>query len=484
MIAHWDLDASAVRSEFTTWIRNHCKHFDKLPLDSSMVHWDSIRSSRSATSSHRSFRITSDHSSSSSSSDKGKKDKGDKKSEKKEKEDRMKMEKADKAAKKKQKNLNGGKRGSTGKEDIQDGAEADTQLRKTPPPSNPANAEPEAIQDLEGLRLQLEITKQKAIEKRREYNLEPPPPGAEAGPAPTPISNATDSALDVTLTVEEQHQQQAGPIPQPAPAALAPSGEQQHQLQQQQQGVIPTVVTVPCSPSTTALPLQVPLSASQSTLSGQQQDQEGVQTISVSHPIVKEQTEMEKSLEAIALTLSRHNSFNRLPSATAATSGVSGPVSMPELSEVVTLSEVELAAVATSAPIVVDVQVAPVVPTPLEEIVTNTDCAPQPAITAGTEDIVDTTVTTRAEEIVHHDQEQTNEASNINAVAAIVDSPRLASSRDVPEVVPTETAVELVSTLPAKLPGELHSPTPDVVAIAVGDEPIVPQGEHPLCIRE
>ncbi|KAF9148627.1 hypothetical protein BG015_009634 [Linnemannia schmuckeri] len=301
---HWDLDANSVRSEYTTWIRNNCRHFDRLPLEPSMVHWDSIRSSRSTATSSRSIRHTTSNQSSSFSTDdpskKGKNDKkAEKKREKKEKKDRKKQEKIDKAEKKKQQKLAGKQqqgKGSmvagSGQEDAQIGEVTAAPVKTL---SNPANAEPEAIQDLEGLRRQQELRKLKAIEKRREYNLEPPAPVMEAAPPIGP----TDPALPAVEEQQQrqQQQQQVEPVP---PVSPAPQVEQQHQ--QQQQGIILTVITEPCSPTITTPPLQQPLpNTIQSTLSQQQQ-----------------QTEMEKSLEAIALTLSRGSSLNHLPSAVTA----------------------------------------------------------------------------------------------------------------------------------------------------------------------
>ncbi|KAG0264458.1 hypothetical protein BGZ95_003582, partial [Linnemannia exigua] len=152
-----------------------------------MVHWDSIRSSRSVTSS-RSIHSNSPSSSDGDSSGKGSKkkwgigwtSKENEKQEKKEKEKRKKAENAD-TTKKKQQKLAGGSMvagrgvGEQDGEQTQPGEESDvTALQKAP--SNPANAEPEAIQDLDGLRRQQELSKIKAIEKRREYNLEPPAP--------------------------------------------------------------------------------------------------------------------------------------------------------------------------------------------------------------------------------------------------------------------------------------------------------------------
>ncbi|KAG0374272.1 hypothetical protein BGX24_010597 [Mortierella sp. AD032] len=314
---HWDLDAHAVRSEFTSWIRSNCKHFDKLPLEPSMVHWDSIRSSRSVASS-RSTHSNSHSTSPSSDSDSSKKcskkkwgsggsSKEDKKREKKEKEERKKAEKAEKIKKKKQK-LAGGSMvagGNVGKQDgthIESGEGIDV-MALPKAISNPANAEPEAIQDLEGLRRQQEMSKIKAIEKRREYNLEPPAP---------------EEVLE-----EQQQQQQLQQPQQPReqkelsesePAATAP---QEPEPLTSELGSPPAmVVTEACSPSTTIAPSQ-PLPTIQSAMMTAEQNDTAatVSQSNILHPIVKEQTEMEKSLEVIALTLSRENSLNNLPQA-------------------------------------------------------------------------------------------------------------------------------------------------------------------------
>ncbi|OAQ23011.1 hypothetical protein K457DRAFT_25501 [Linnemannia elongata AG-77] len=457
-LPHWDLDANAVRSEYTTWIRNNCRHFDKLPLEPGMVHWDSIRSSRSTTTSSRSIRHSTSHHSSSSddpSNKDGKKDKkADKKREKQEKEDRKKQEKLDKAEKKKQQKL----AGKQGAGSLVPGAGQDsTQIGSEAPPaqkvvSNPANAEPEAIQDLEGLRRQQEMSKQKAIEKRREYNLEPPlPPTSEDAPA------VAGPVLD------EQQQQQAGQLPPESP--VPPLGDQQQR--QHPQGVIPTVITELCSPTTLILPQRIPLpNSSQSSLSSQH-DPAGLPT-TISHPVVKEQTEMEKSLEAIAQTLSRHNSLNHLPTATTSiTAGISGSVSMPALGEATVMSGVEPAVDTTYTSVVaVDAQDAPTAvtsPSPLLEEFHISTVHQRPSTTiTNTENNTETMATMQAEEIIPQEQEQEQgreDTNTLNPIVHVDDSlPEVPSSspsiqEETPEqVAPAESPIspKLVTSLPGQ----------------------------------
>ncbi|KAF9100084.1 hypothetical protein BGX23_006048 [Mortierella sp. AD031] len=274
---HWDLDVQPVRSEFIHWIRSHCKHFDKLPLETGPLGlYPFPRSSKS-------LKLNSIASSSTDSNNSRDKDKGkkDKRSEKKEKEDRKDAEKAGKKALKHAAAGNVARDGRSAGE-----GEGATQTGDDVAPTqkpNPASAEPEAIQDLEGLRRQQEMRQQKAIEKRREYNLESP-------------GSASASAL-------EEQQQQAS---QDTSTSIA-TGSTEQMLRNQ--NVIPTVVTECCSPTTTIPP------QSETTAQSTGHDIGGLQT--VSHPIVKEQTEMEKSLEAITLTLSRDNSLNNLTLAAA-----------------------------------------------------------------------------------------------------------------------------------------------------------------------
>lgn len=449
-----------------------------------MVHWDSIRSSRSTVTSSRSIRCSTSHHSSSSddpSNKGGKKDKkADKKREKQEKEDRKRQEKLDKAEKKKQQKL-AGKNGAgsavpgTGQDGAQVGGEAPGTVAPQKAVSNPANAEPEAIQDLEGLRRLQEMSKQKAIEKRREYNLETPlPPASEGAPA------------DAGPVVDEQ--QQAGQKPPEAPAP--PSGDQQQH--QHQQGVILTVITGLCSPTTSTLLHQIPLpNTSQSSLSSQQ-DPESLQS-TISDPVVKEQTEMEKSLEADAQTLSRHNSLNHLHTATAATAtaiGVSGSVSMPALSEATVISGVEPAVDATSTSIVpVDAQDAPstVAPPSLleEELPSSTTLQPSATIT-NAEDIAETTATRQAEEIIilqeqeqeqqkEQEQEKEKEQEHANAPDHVVHAdPSLeapSSSSSIEEEAPEQvasvespTSPELASSSPGQFPSPNLTPTATIAS--------------------
>ncbi|KAF9913028.1 hypothetical protein EC991_005896 [Linnemannia zychae] len=338
---HWDLDAHSVRSEFTSWIRNNCRHFDQLPLEPSMVHWDSIRSSRSATASTSRSAKSNTHSSSSddgtSSKDKKKdKKREEKKLKKKEEEERKKAEKAEKADKKKQKKLSTANGGSVvdGTQVGSGGAakEEAAVLQKTL--SNPANAEPEAIQDLEGLRRLQEQSKLKAIEKRREYNLETP-----------------DSVPEAEQQQELQEQQQGSG--EPALATIVPSVPPMNE-----QGVIPTtIVTEAGSTLTTTPPPQQPLSTNPSTSATTEQldPVTGLQT-AISRPIVKEQSDMEKSLEAIALTLSRENSLNNLPRASEASASASVSSETTEVKPIMVVLDQE-----TRSPIASDV------PVPLEQ---------------------------------------------------------------------------------------------------------------------
>ncbi|KAF8945254.1 hypothetical protein BGZ47_003013 [Haplosporangium gracile] len=473
---HWDLDASSVRSEYTTWIRNSCRHFDKLPLEPSMVHWDSIRSSRSTATSSRSIHhTTSNHSSSSSSSSsddpskKGKSNKkGNKKREKKEKKDRKKQEKIDKAEKKKQQKLAGKQQQGAGsmvarssQEDAQIEEVTAAPVQKTL--SNPANAEPEAIQDLEGLRQQQELRKLKAIEKRREYSLESPAPVAEAAP-PTGPTDPTDPAVG-----EQQQQQQQQQVEPAQTASSAPPVEQQ--------GVIPAVVTESCSPTITTPPLQQqPLpDTSQSTLSQQQQqDPAGSQT-TISHSIIKEQTEMEKPFEAIPLTLSRDSSLNHLLSAaTADTSvGISGSVPVSALGEATTLLEAE--------PTVVDTQETPAVVAPLEESANNsgvvvTAVAPEDVTEEATIRAFTTATATSAaaaeEEIALQAQDLTTgtPAPIVHIDSSLEDAPSSPSIEEASETIsPTasKTTPELITTsLHGQIPG-LFPSSPDTTSATV-----------------
>ncbi|KAG9070309.1 hypothetical protein KI688_009646 [Linnemannia hyalina] len=476
---HWDLDANAVRSEYTTWIRNNCRHFDKLPLEPSMVHWDSIRSSRSAATSSRS---TPHHSSSSDDPPNkgGKKDKKtDNKREKQEKEERKRQEKLDKTEEKTQQKL-AGKQGAgptvpdAGQDGTQVGGEAQGTVKLEKVVSTPASAEPEVIQDLDGLRRQQEISKQKAIDKRREYNLDPS------------LTSASEAAPETAgHIVDEQHQQQqAGQVPSDSPAP--PLGDRQ------QHGVIPTVITELCTPTTSTPPHLVPLPITSPSSLASQQDPTGLQS-TISHPVVKEQTEMEKSLEVIAQTLSRHNSLNRLSTATTATAvGISGFVSLPALDEATSMSRVELAVDTTSSVVAVDVHDAPtaVAPSPplLEVELPNSTALQPPASITNAEDIVETTATIQAEEIIPLKQEQeqgqqqeqgqeqgqgqgyTNTPDSVVHVDYSPEAPSSSSSieEEAPEqVAPAESLAspECATSHPGQFPSPTLTPTVTITSI-------------------
>ncbi|KAF9927247.1 hypothetical protein FBU30_003358 [Linnemannia zychae] len=251
---HWDLDAHSVRSEFTTWIRNNSKRFEKPPLEPNMVHQDTIRSVRS--------------NSSSSSSKNSMTNKKDNKKNKLSKED-------NKLAKKDKDNTMKSK-------DHMDQVEAYTNKESKKTPFNPANAEPEAIQDLEGLRKQLEFSKQKATEKCREYNLEP-----------SGIEKQQEGTGSESITT-------------------GPTLEDAGLTEQQQKTSVPIIVTETTSLSISAISLQQQqspsLSSSQDPISSES-GQQGPASVLLS-PIVERQSEIEKNLEAVALTLSRHSSLS------------------------------------------------------------------------------------------------------------------------------------------------------------------------------
>ncbi|KAF9381468.1 hypothetical protein CPB97_007740 [Podila verticillata] len=177
---HWDIDALSVRSEFTHWIRGHCKHFVSPPLEPGMVRYDSLKS----------FRSKSAHTQS-----KGK-DEGKGKDESKGKDEGKDKNSAAKSTPSPPTNVQSGDKCSSSSD---------------PTNTKPAaEAEPEAIQDLEGLRRQQVLRLQKAEEKRREYsqgapsessapgtsspstaNIQPPLP-----PLPQPVENELDASKD------------------------------------------------------------------------------------------------------------------------------------------------------------------------------------------------------------------------------------------------------------------------------------------------
>ncbi|KAF9301908.1 hypothetical protein BGZ74_006129 [Mortierella antarctica] len=134
---HWDIDALSVRSEFIQWIRGHCKHFVSLPLEPGMVRYDSLKS------------IRSNKSANAKSKDKGTKTK--------EKQSKSKVkDKGKKPAKE-----------TTPPPPTNESQSGDKSPTKA---KSAATLEPEAIQDLEGLRREQLLRMQKAEEKRREYS--------------------------------------------------------------------------------------------------------------------------------------------------------------------------------------------------------------------------------------------------------------------------------------------------------------------------
>lgn len=168
ILAHWDIDALSVRNELTHWICGHCKHFIGLPLEPGMVRYDSLRSIRSK-----------------KPADAQPKDKSTTKKDRKSK--------------------------GKGKDKGKNPATETAPLPPTNQSQNSINAksaateEPEAIQDLEGLRRQQLLRMQRAEEKRRQYgqgalessggandsnaDMQPLPP-------PQPIVNGVNASKD------------------------------------------------------------------------------------------------------------------------------------------------------------------------------------------------------------------------------------------------------------------------------------------------
>ncbi|KAF9561848.1 hypothetical protein EC968_005445 [Mortierella alpina] len=152
---HWDLDADAVRSEYIHWIRNISRNYVKPPLESDMVHTDTAnltkstgslgslgkrvkRGKRSATTT--TTTTTDQQTDSSASNSKGKTNVKDKPL-------------------------------SSNDPQQQQQQQQQQTAPTTPTPSGASAAEPEAIQDLAGLRRQQELKLQRAMQKRQEYNL-------------------------------------------------------------------------------------------------------------------------------------------------------------------------------------------------------------------------------------------------------------------------------------------------------------------------
>ncbi|KAF9202823.1 hypothetical protein BGZ49_007052 [Haplosporangium sp. Z 27] len=134
--SHWDIDASTVKSEYIQWIRTNSRHFEKAPLEASMVHSDSIKSARTGKS-------------------------------KKELEE---QKRRDMEAKQKEKEGKKKLKGDEAKQK-QEGLSAAAELAASKQTKEP-NAELEQpINDLKDLLRQQQQKLQKAEEKRREYGL-------------------------------------------------------------------------------------------------------------------------------------------------------------------------------------------------------------------------------------------------------------------------------------------------------------------------
>ncbi|KAF9963190.1 hypothetical protein BGZ70_007592 [Mortierella alpina] len=135
---HWDLDADAVRSEYIHWIRNISRNYVKPPLEpAETVPTDTLQSAKSTGSlalrGKRTATTADQHNNTSPPTT---------------------------------------TKGKTNVKDQPPSADDPYQPPTVPTtPSGAAAAEPEAIQDLAGLRRQQELKLQRALEKRQEYNL-------------------------------------------------------------------------------------------------------------------------------------------------------------------------------------------------------------------------------------------------------------------------------------------------------------------------
>ncbi|KAF9113600.1 hypothetical protein BGX27_001190 [Mortierella sp. AM989] len=201
-LAHWDIDASTVKSEYIHWICTSSRHFEMAPLEACMVHSDSIKSARIG------------------------KSKKDQDAEKRREMEAKKKEKQDK----KQSKLDKAK---------------PKQEEQTKNPSSPAAvssavskqvkepAEPEQpINDLKGLLRQQQLKLEKAEEKRREYGQSTAQDSREA---PTTSSIALISASNGNTTHSEGSelkQEERGPRIEKEGVNIAEAGkEQMHNLQ-------------------------------------------------------------------------------------------------------------------------------------------------------------------------------------------------------------------------------------------------------------
>ncbi|CAO3567627.1 unnamed protein product [Mortierella alpina] len=133
---HWDLDADVVRNEYIHWIRNLSRNYVKPPLEFEAVPRDALQSAKSSKSRAKRGKRTATT--------------------------------ADQQS-------NASPLNTKGKTNVKDGQSSANDPHQSPTvpttPSGAAAAEPEAIQDLAGLRRQQELKLQKALEKRQEYDL-------------------------------------------------------------------------------------------------------------------------------------------------------------------------------------------------------------------------------------------------------------------------------------------------------------------------
>ncbi|KAG9325649.1 hypothetical protein KVV02_001133 [Mortierella alpina] len=184
---HWDLDADAVRSEYIHWIRNISRNYVKPPLEAETVHTDTLKVAKPTASlgqrgkrTKTTTKTTTDPQSDASPSN------------------------------------SKGKQPST----------SDSQQPAVPTtPSSASAAEPEAIQDLAGLRRQQELKLQRAMEKRQEYNLLSNGKSTAAADHHKPLVAGSTAASEVSgapeATSETDSQKPPSPVASPDSGANA-----------------------------------------------------------------------------------------------------------------------------------------------------------------------------------------------------------------------------------------------------------------------
>ncbi|KAF9955985.1 hypothetical protein BGZ72_003206 [Mortierella alpina] len=138
---HWDLDADAVRSEYIHWIRNISRNYVKPPVEPEMVHSDSLKSAKTTASNILRGKRAAGEDGTTTTATAQQKDSSPP--------------------------------NSKGKSSVKDKRPStnDSEPDVATTLSGASAAEPEAIQDLAGLRRQQELKLQRAMEKRQEYNL-------------------------------------------------------------------------------------------------------------------------------------------------------------------------------------------------------------------------------------------------------------------------------------------------------------------------